>query len=221
MLDRFDRLGQFARNVWSTPPTPDAPPETPTSDPAVISMLRALGVAMLETGQATNTVGETLDRIAAANGAIELRAIVLPTVIIIQAAGSRQLIEVEEAHGHRVRLDQAGSVATLVGIAERAEMAPADVVTAVARVRARGPRFGPAVTILGHGVLALGFGLQLRPTLAAVPAYLVLGLLVGTLTVVAVRLPTVATALPVVAAFVVTWVTGSFLADIVDEERCG
>ena len=41
------------------------------------------------------------------------------------------------------------------------------------------PRFGGLLAVLGGGVLTLGLGLMLNPTPSALPAFLVLGFLVG------------------------------------------
>jgi len=211
------RLTDFARRLWSGVASADVAP-VESVDPAVVGMLRTFGIAMLETGQATNEVEETLYRIAAAYGAGQMRVVVLPTVIIIQVEGTAATTELDSVSGPAMRLDQTGAIATLVAAAARGELEPVEAVRALARVRSSEPRFGPWTSVLGHTVLSLGFGLSLNPTLAAVPAYVVLGATVGVLLLLGRRLPTLGTALPVVAAFTITVITGAFLADAVGDD---
>ena len=210
------RFTSFARRLWSGTSAEVATAES--VDPAVVGMLRAFGIAMLETGQATNEVEETLHRIAAAYGAGRMRVVVLPTVIIIQVEGTAATTELDSVSGRAMRLDQTGAIATLVAAAARGGLEPAEAVAALARVRSSAPRFGPWTTVLGHTVLSLGFGLSLNPTPAAAAAYVVLGAVVGVLLLLGRRLSTLNTALPVVAAFTITVVTGAFLAHAVGDD---
>jgi uncharacterized membrane protein YjjB (DUF3815 family) len=64
-------------------------------------------------------------------------------------------------------------------------------------------------------VLTFGFGLALNPSLSALPAYVVLGALVGLILLIGQRVATMRTAMPVIAAFTVTVITNAFLADAV------
>ncbi|GAA0997560.1 threonine/serine exporter family protein [Subtercola frigoramans] len=117
-----------------------------------------------------------------------------------------------------IRLDQAAAIERLVNDARRGTLNPDDALDRLAAIRAAPPRFGPWMTVLGHTVLCLGFGLTLNPTVAALPAYVLLGALVGVLLLLGRRLPTVASAMPVFAAFIVTVVTSLFLANAVGDD---
>jgi uncharacterized membrane protein YjjB (DUF3815 family) len=64
-------------------------------------------------------------------------------------------------------------------------------------------------------VLTFGFGLALNPRLSALPAYIILGALVGFILLIGQRVATMRTAMPVIAAFTVTVITNAFLADAV------
>ncbi|MGL5444675.1 MAG: threonine/serine ThrE exporter family protein, partial [[Mycobacterium] stephanolepidis] len=66
-------------------------------DAEVVTMLRMLGIAMLEVGQPTNLVLAKLHDIAPQYTDKELRAVVLPTVLIIQIDGVTGQLEVEES----------------------------------------------------------------------------------------------------------------------------
>jgi uncharacterized membrane protein YjjB (DUF3815 family) len=68
------------------------------------------------------------------------------------------------------------------------------------------------VEVVGSGILTVGLGLMLDPTASILPAFLVLGFLVGLLRWWAEREPTLSLILPVGAAFVVTWMSFGWLA---------
>ncbi|PJJ55142.1 threonine/serine ThrE exporter family protein [Compostimonas suwonensis] len=215
----LSRVTAFVRRLWAGTPKP--PPASPDAevDPAVVSMLGGLGVAMLETSAATNDVEDTLEIIANAYRATGVRVVVLPTLVIIQLpSGTAQRIAVESVSGGSLRLDQAGAIAAIVEKTSRGGIPPEQALSEIAAVRASKPRFGLATSILGNTILTTGFGLVLNPTLAAIPAYVILGLVVGCLIALASRLPTLASALPVLAAFLVTVLTVTLLAGLTGEE---
>ncbi|WP_167005167.1 threonine/serine exporter family protein [Mumia sp. ZJ430] len=85
-------------------------------------------------------------------------------------------------------------------------------------VRASPPRFGQLTRLAGYVVLCVGFGLSLNPTAAALGSYALLGLAVGLLRMLARAMPTLQTALPVFAAFLVTVLTCTFVAGAVGDE---
>jgi uncharacterized membrane protein YjjB (DUF3815 family) len=88
----------------------------------------------------------------------------------------------------------------------------------VRRIRESAPRFGSLATLAGTVLLTVGFGLMLNPTAAALPAYAILGAVVGALIIVGTKLPTLATLVPVLAAFVVTLATILYLSDAVGDD---
>ncbi|RFA14193.1 hypothetical protein B7R22_11390 [Subtercola boreus] len=110
-----------------------------------------------------------------------------------------------------VRLDQAASIDELVNEARLGRLNPDDAATRFAIIRSSRPRFPAWMIVIGHTVLCLGFGLTLNPTLSAVPAYVLLGAIVGLMLLLGRKLPTLASAMPVFAAFIVTIVTVLFL----------
>ncbi|CAN5117835.1 threonine/serine exporter family protein [soil metagenome] len=117
-----------------------------------------------------------------------------------------------------IRLDQAAAIEQLVSDARRGALNPDDALGRLAAIRAAPPRFGPGMTVVGHTVLCVGFGLTLNPTVAALPAYILLGALVGALLLLGRRLPTLASAMPVFASFIVTVVTSLFLANAAGDD---
>lgn len=188
-----------------------AVPNQPETPPRFAAMLVALGGAMVQVGQATNDVDNTLTRIAAAYGSPGTRVVILPTVILVHVGGAAAT-EMAPISVSSLRLDQAGRTAALVARALRAELSPQEILDEVAQIRSAEPRFGSALLVCGHVLLTLGFGVTLNPRVSAIPAYLVLGAAVGLLILLSRRLPTLSAILPVVAAFVVTLVAGLLLA---------
>jgi len=182
----------------------------------VAAMLRAFGIALLESSQATNDIRTTVLGIASAYGIDDARVVVLPTVVFVQLPGdTANRTEIESIHDEPLRLDQLGALSRLVRLAETGTLEPAEMMARLAEIRAAKPRFGWKLTFVGYIILTLGFGLSLDPTDRAVPAYLLLGAMVGAMILLGRRLDMVATVLPVLAAFSVTMVTALFLVDAV------
>jgi uncharacterized membrane protein YjjP (DUF1212 family) len=182
----------------------------------VLGMLRELGIALLETGQATNVVESTLADVGRAYGLHDLESIVLPTALIVKANGAATELAQSTLLGSR--LDQAGAIDALGQEASLGTLAPSDAVARIREIRLSPPRFGRLPTLAGTALLTLGFGLLINPTLAALPAYLVLGVGVGLLILLSSRLPTLANVVPVLAAFLVSVATMLFLADAVGDD---
>ncbi|MBG6108208.1 uncharacterized membrane protein YjjP (DUF1212 family) [Frigoribacterium sp. CG_9.8] len=183
----------------------------------ILSMLEGLGLAMIETGQATNDVEETLRAVAKAYRLDDVRTVVLPTYVMLQSSTAGGEVRVESARPGGGRLDQTGAVETLVGRALRAEVSSQEAITEVARIRTASPRFGPRVSLLGHVILTVGFGMVINPTFGAIWVYAVLGFGVGLLVLLARKFTELASTVPVIAAFLVTLVT-ALLVHVVGDE---
>lgn len=179
----------------------------------VPEMIGALGPALLSSSQATSDVEETLERVARTYQRPDLRIFVLPTLVIVEdPAMTPSHTAIYPAGRTPLRLDQAGSVDHVVRHAAAHQDDPGAVVAEIERIEDRPPRFGPALTIVGHTLLTLGFGLVLNPTVPALPVYVVLGAVVGGIVTFGARMPTLSLILPVFTAFIVTLLT-SFAAD--------
>lgn len=212
----------LARRVLKQPEETDAPDEAPT-DAEILGMLRAFAVAQLEVGQPANLVDESLHVIARAYGIGTVRAVVLPTFVIIEIVGNDpdgpdHRTELEPVPAAESRLDQAQAIEYLVTEGMAGHLAPADAVARIEAVRASPPRFGRLTALVGYVVLCVGFGLTLNPRAPALGAYALLGLAVGLLRLLARAVPTLQAALPVFAAFLVTVLTCWFVAGAVGDE---
>lgn len=212
----FRRLRSGLQRGWSriarvavkrpVPAVPVAEPAAEQPPEAVLHLLRHLGVAMCQAGDAVDRVTMILDDVAAAYGAHGVRFIVLPTGVFVRIeAAAATRVDFAPGSNAMLRLDQIDELYRLI---DDIRLRRIDVEIATSRLEAllaAAPRVGPVVRILGHGILTLGLGLVLNPALSALPAYLVLGLLVGVLRWWADRDHVVELVLPVMAAFVVSW----------------
>ena len=207
------RAGERGRLAWTRfrerrqPPAPPAPPVLPAQPPeSVLELLRHLGVALGRAGESADGVTVILEDVAGAYDAHGVTFFVLPTGVFARIdAGGASRIDFAPGSNDPLRLDQIDALYRLVDDIRRHRL---DVDEATARLLAllgSQPRFGALVTILGTAILTIGLGLVLNPTASALPAYLVLGLLVGVLRWWADRDETLASVLTVTTAFLVTW----------------
>jgi len=185
----------------------------------VAEMLGEIAVTLLAASQATSDVESTIKQLAAQYGRPDLRVFVLPTLVLIEdPRQTPSKTSVFAADRPSLRLDQSGEVEQVVRRAFRAQQDPQTVVDALTKISLRGPRFGAVVTILGHALLAAGFGLMLNPTLTALPVYVVLGALVGALVLLGNRMSALALILPVAAAFIVTTLVALLAHPVVHDD---
>ena len=198
-------------------PPSESPRSPGTTQPpeSVLELLELLGVAMCEAGESTDRITMILDEVATSFGTHGVRYFVLPTGVFVRVeAGGATRVDFTPAGNVALRLDQVDALYRLIDDLRHQRT---DLEAARARLdglRAAKPRFGPLGTILGTPVLILGLGLMLNPSPDAIPAYLVLGLVVGGLRWWAERVHTLSLVLPVVAAFVVTWVSFGIVAPL-------
>lgn len=186
---------------------------------AVSEMLGAVGAALLQSSRASSAVERILVELSIAYGREDVRSFVLPTLVMVEDPREQdERTSIYPVTGPVLRLDQADEVEQLILRALAEHPAPSEVTTELDRIRATRPRFGMLTRILGHAVLALGFGLVLDPVAIAIPVYLVLGLVVGATVVLGSRLRTLALLLPTLTAFVITLLTAWLIAPAVGDD---
>jgi uncharacterized membrane protein YjjP (DUF1212 family) len=201
-----------ARRVESLPePVQEQTPEE------VLDLLRNLGVALCRAGEAAGRVTSILDEVARTYDAHGVKFFVFPTGVFvrIETATSSQ-VDFEPGDDTPLRLDQIDGLYRLV---DDIRLKGVEIAVATDRlhdVLIRGPRFGPVVTVIGTSVLTVGLGLMLNPTATALPAYAVLGVVVGLLRWWADRDRLLELVLPVATSFVVTWLSFEFAAEVLD-----
>ncbi|MFB9311083.1 uncharacterized membrane protein YjjP (DUF1212 family) [Agromyces hippuratus] len=197
-------------------------PTIEASDDEVIGvpeMLGAIGAALLDSSQATSDVEEILKRIADRYARPELRVFVLPTLILVEDPGTTpSQTSIFPANQSALRLDQADAVERLVRHSVRDRATPESVVSAIAQIRKDDSRFGPVLTVVGYTLLTIGFGLMLNPTVSALPIYVMLGVVVGTIVQVGNRVSTLSLILPAFTAFAVTLVISLLISPLVHDD---
>jgi len=195
--------------VRKRPPAALAPPDT--FDPAMIAaMLREVGIALVEVAQPTPIVEARLTRIAAQYTTEPVRVAVLPTMLIVQVGDAAQI---DGSTHSSLQLDAAGRIDDIAGLAEAGAISPTEAVAAIAEARLMKPRFGPVATTIGYAVTTLGFGMMINPTWSALPAYIFLGLVVGTTVQLGRPFPSLIPILPTLSAMLVTLLATWFVAD--------
>jgi uncharacterized membrane protein YjjP (DUF1212 family) len=181
----------------------------------VAEMLRAIGIALIEVAQPTPIVEARLLHIAARYTSQPVRVVALPTALMIQIGDDTH--QIEGSTRSSLQLDAAGRIDNIAGLADAGAIKPADAVAAIQQARTLPPRFGPVATIIGYAITTIGFGLVINPTWSALPAYLILGLLVGAIVQLSRPFPSLAPILPTLAAMAVTVLAVKFLDAAADD----
>ena len=184
-------------------------------DVEVASMLREIGIALLEVQQPTPVVAARLANIAAKYSTETVRVMTLPTGLVVQLGSVGY--EVEVSRRSTIQLDLAGRIDDVTDLAELGAITPADAVTAIESARSMQPRFGAMATIVGYALTTVGFGIVINPTWAALPGYLLLGLVVGAVLQIGRPFPSLSPVLPTLSAMLVTVLATWFIADAAND----
>ena len=191
-------LGIVAGSAMTTP--------TPTDDAlvaAVRELLVELGIAMSAAGDSVDAIDSSLRAIIAAYGVEHVEVAVLPTSLMVGTGhGTGTQIEIGIPRGTPLRFDQVAELYTLVRAASSASISPDEALEQLHAIYRMPPTFRWPVRTLGHAVMTVGLALLLQPTLGAVGAAFVLGLLVGLAKLP--RLATLELVFPIVVTFVVS-----------------
>ncbi|MFH8727693.1 threonine/serine exporter ThrE family protein [Streptomyces termitum] len=214
LSSRFDVRGLARRAAALRPRRSAATVTLPEDDRAdrerlrdLAALLCELGSDLLRAAERSSEVERTLHDVAARYGA-RARCFVVPTGLFVRVGGGPDgrggELDFSPVDGPDLRLDQVEALQALV-TRMRAEEVPFDEVRRALREnRERPERFSPAATVFGYVLLTVGLGTMRHATLPAVAGYAALGAGVGLLRLFGDRLPSARTALPVVAAILVT-----------------
>ena len=193
------------------PTSTEAVASPPPED--VLDLLCHLGVFMSRAGDATERVRLILEQVAGVYAARGVTFFVVPTGVFVRIeAGGTSRMDFEAGSSVALRLDQIDALYRLIDDIRHGLV---DASTARGRLDAletSRPRFGGGVVIIASGVLTVGLGLLLDPDARALPALLLIGLLVGGLRWWSERGPALAPVLPVVTAMVVTAIVFQWVA---------
>lgn len=183
----------------------------------ILEMLRVLGCAMLESGQATTDVKDTMLRVARAYELPPVRVVALPTIVVVQISGHDRRMEIGGITNMSLRLDQIEAIDDLVQRAKLGIVEPEDILARMDKIAQSPARFGAFLRLVGHVLMTLAIGLLINPVWPALPAYIGLGLVVGLMLQFGTRVPTLATAMPVIVAIVVTILGATILSEVTGE----
>ena len=178
-------------------------------------MLREIGIAMVEVSYPVQLVEQRLVEIARRYTDAPVQAAVLPTMLLIQIGST--VHEMESSTQPSGRLDMAGRIDEIAGLATAGAIAPRDAIAAVHAARTQPPRFGSVTTALGYAITTVGFGMVVDPTWKGLLAHLFLGLVVGAIVQIARPFPNFAPILPTLSAVIVTLLATWFVADVADD----
>ena len=109
-----------------------------------------------------------------------------------------------------VRFDQSFELAKLVARAPSGSISPEEGMAELDRIRHQQRRFPVWVTVLGYAVQSAGLALILQPTPWSLVGAAIMGLLVGTLSVLGRRIEAVGYMLPTICAFLVAFIVFRF-----------
>ena len=189
---------------------------TPTDDELIAALrelLIQLGIAMSAAGDSVDSIDSRLRAIIAAYGGEPIEVAVLPTSLMVSTGrGTGTQIEIGVPQRTPLRFDQVAELYTLVRAASSASISPDEALEKLHAIYRMPPTFRWPVRTLGHAVLTVGLALLLQPTIGAVGAAFVLGLLVGLAKLP--RLATLELVFPVVVAFAVSVIVFATLQQV-------
>jgi uncharacterized membrane protein YjjP (DUF1212 family) len=170
-----------------------------------VQFLAQLGGALSAAGDPVSSTQDTLDQLGVSYRLSDVEIAVLPTMLLVRARqNGLPTLDLAGSGDKDLRLDQIGQVYDIVDQARSGELPAAEGLVRLADMWAAPPRFGVAVRVVGHVILALGLGLILTPRPMALVWCAALGLLVGSLRELRKRWASLAVLLPVIAAVCVS-----------------
>src|SRR6478609_2369852 len=177
----------------------------PPPDDDIATTLGELGAAMLDAGYAVTDVALALRTVGKAGGRTDLTIGVLPSAIMVDdpVVGRTRLVN---SKGSALTFDQVAEVATIARSAEVTPLSGHSLRSRIWAVRARKPRFPPAVAVLGSGLQSAGIAVVFRTTWWAVALDFILALFVGAALVFGGRIAGLMTVLPFLLTFAVSLV---------------
>ncbi|CAM3504457.1 threonine/serine exporter ThrE family protein [Mycolicibacterium frederiksbergense] len=172
-------------------------------DPTAIEFIARLGSAMLSADYPVTMVRLALERVAARQET-DCPVLVLPNFI---QAGDRHHTTV--VRGAALRYDQTFPLGELVEQAQRRRVDPVEGIAELDRIHALPRRFPSWVGVIGYGLQSAAYGLILQPTVVSLIAATGFGLIVGLLELATRKNAALRQLLPVLSAFLVTYVAFS------------
>lgn len=169
-----------AGTLATVPPAVHAVPDDAGRRAETVRFLMVLGEALIDSSVPVAQVTETLERVAAVNGAPDVEIVALPTALLVSVPGEVHPQTAASSTGVRqLRLHQVQDVLEVAELAERGDLTPAE---GTARVRAAvdaPPLYRGPVRVLGYMGVSAGLAMILGGSLVDVLAAAALGTVIA------------------------------------------
>jgi uncharacterized membrane protein YjjP (DUF1212 family)/uncharacterized membrane protein YjjB (DUF3815 family) len=175
-----------------------------TNMPELLECLRKIGKGLIASGSSVGVVENTLTKIALAYQ-VECEIVALPTVLMLKLGESvNELTDFAVQRTTSLPLNQFSALLETIDDVTLKRISPSEASQRVDDIRTLGPRFGPAIVVLGYVVSIIGLTLRFRPDLQALAVTASAGLFVALLVLAFSRWPRFNLLLPVVASMLVS-----------------
>jgi uncharacterized membrane protein YjjP (DUF1212 family) len=183
---------------------PGALEQTSIEEVELLECLRKIGKGLIASGTSVGVVENTLTEIALLYGK-ECEIMALPNVIMIEFdQSSRGHVEFAVQGLTTVQLDKVSEFVELVDRVKKKTIPLAQANQQIDQIKAKKPRFGPALIIFGYFLSCIGLTLLYRPDLQSLLITGAAGILVGLIILLFRWQPRFDLLLPVFAAIVVS-----------------
>ncbi|MGI9162472.1 MAG: threonine/serine exporter family protein [Mycobacterium sp.] len=171
---------------------------------ATEEMVGELGLAMLAAGYAVTDIQNALNRVGAAEEAGALSIGVFPSAILTDSAVLKRARIFSQPLSTSLRWDQACEVGRIASDAASGRESPAGVRQRLQSTLSSGPKYPPALAVLGSGLVSGGIAVVFGTSIAAAALALILGMAVGLMLLWAGRHPRLSAVLPLLCGFLVS-----------------
>jgi uncharacterized membrane protein YjjP (DUF1212 family) len=183
------------------------PSEQDHDESAAFRFVAALGAAMASANYPVTMVVGAMEGTAQAYG-LDAQSLALPNYVQVGSETGEGLYIANPDFD--VRYDQSFQLAKLVARAPSGSITPEEGMAELDRIRHQPRRFPMWVTIVGYAVQSAGLALILQPTPWSLVGAVILGLLVGALSVLSRRVEAIGYMLPTICSFLVAYIVFTF-----------
>lgn len=174
---------------------------------AAFGFVLRLGRALLSFGLPAQRLEESLQRVGEALG-LTIDCFSTPTALIVTASdGEHTRTRLVRLEPGETDLERLSALHDLVGRVSRRELSPSDGSSRISKILRRASRYRESTIVIASGLASASAAILLGGGAADVLPALSLGMLVGVLSRLATRVPTLGRILPALAALVTTLLT--------------
>ncbi|MFE3617925.1 threonine/serine exporter family protein, partial [Streptomyces anulatus] len=171
------------------PPSTEHEPADPPVPADLLNLLCRIGVALVGADETSVQVQVILDKLSRRYGTDNIHFMVLPTAVFVRVrTDESSSVDMLDARVGTLPLDQIDGLYRLIDQIEQDAPPPSQASRDLDKILTQKPGSPPWLILLGQVMLTVGVGMMLNPGARALVGYVVLGLVVGVLTVVSVVL---------------------------------